>query len=155
MTAVTQPMNDNANAFKYQMEAGVSIWTFQGRALYREQKEKLWHVSWRPHPAPLLSKQRRKYITNNIKEFSKKYNALDDEARDRVREAFKKERDAKTDLFNLVLDRISQYKEEKLEGGAAGWRTAWDDFYADLEWGEEDQIIEDTLEVIEELIPNA
>merc|ERR1712196_531278 len=114
-------MNDNANAFKYQMEAGVSIWTFQGRALYREQKEKLWHVSWRPHPAPLLSKQRRKYITNNIKEFSRKYNALDDEARDRVREAF---------------------KEEKLEGCAAGWKTAWDDFYADLEWGEEDQIIE-------------
>jgi len=155
MTAVTQPMSDNANAFKFQMEAGFCIWTFQGRTLYREQKEKLWHIGWRPHPAPLLSEQRRKYIVNNMKEFSRRYNAVDDEARDQVRQVFKKDRDEKTDAFNLVLDRLSAYKEDKYEGSAAGWKAAFEEFNADLEWVEDDQIIEETLDVTEELIPNA
>merc|ERR1711908_44139 len=35
ITAVTQPMRDEVGGFKYQMEAGYAIWTFQGASWSR------------------------------------------------------------------------------------------------------------------------
>merc|ERR1712048_1483868 len=99
LTSVTQPMQNEMGGFKYSMEAGYAIWTFQGRLLHRQQKEKLWQVSWRPHPPSLLSEQRRENIRKNIKQFSKKYDALDEQAKEAARKEFRKERDEKTAIF--------------------------------------------------------
>merc|ERR1711988_1922510 len=81
ITAVVQPMKDQAGGFKYQMEAGYSIWTFQGRSLYRCQKEKLWQVFWRPHPPSGLSDEQQLSIRKNLKAYSKRYDSIDRQQR--------------------------------------------------------------------------
>merc|ERR1719199_1182940 len=105
--------------FKYSMEAGYAIWTFQGRKLFHQQKEKLWSVSWRPHPPSLLSTQRQAEIRKNIKQFSKRYDAVDEKAKDEARQAFAKSRRIKTDGFRDILDRLKEYKDDKEE--ETGW----------------------------------
>mmetsp|Transcript_25397 Transcript_25397/g.67481 ORF Transcript_25397/g.67481 Transcript_25397/m.67481 type:complete len:707 (-) Transcript_25397:283-2403(-) len=149
ITAVTQPMS-NEGGYKYSMEAGYAIWTFQGRVLFRQQKEKLYGVSWRPHPPSLLPAVRQKDIRKNIKQFSKKYDAMDEQAKESARQAFRRERQEKTDAFLEVLDRLRDFKDERMAEN--GWDEALADFAEAQGWTQDDQIIEEELGVTEELI---
>eukprot|EP00434_Breviolum_minutum_P024510 symbB.v1.2.021649.t1/scaffold1746.1/size103363/7 len=115
ITAVTQPMQNEIGGFKYSMEAGFAIWTFQGRVLHRQQKEKLWQISWRPHPPCLLSTAKQSSIRKNVKQYSKKYDHLDDQAKEAARNAFKNERETKMRDFKDVLARLDEYKFERSE----------------------------------------
>lgn len=150
ITAVTQPMQNDQGGYKYSMEAGYAIWTFQGRNLYRQQKEKLYQVAWRPHPPSLLPDSRQQHIRKNIKQFSKKYDALDEQAKESARAAFRREREDKTNAFRKVLERLQDWKENKME--ETGWGEALDDFTAEQGWAEDEQIIEEQLDVNEEYI---
>lgn len=150
ITAVTQPMRDEMGGFKYQMEAGYAIWTFQGRVIHRLQKEKLWQISWRPHPKSLLTPDREKYIRKNIKQFSKRYDALDEQAKESARASYQKARDVKTNGFREVLDRLSDYYNEKME--ETGWDEAWNKHLADQGWEPHEEIKDEELESMEELI---
>merc|ERR1712066_869286 len=116
------------------MEAGFTIWTFQGRKGYTQQKEKLWAVAWRPHPPSLLTDRRQKDIRTNIKQYSKKYDALDDQARDLVRKQFQEERRTMRDAFNSILDRLADWNADREEEN--GWQEAMEEIMADAEWEE-------------------
>merc|ERR1719277_427168 len=135
LTSVTQPMQNELGGFKYSMEAGYAIWTFQGRLLHRQQKEKLWQVAWRPHPPSLLPEEKREKIKKDIKQFSKKYDALDEQAKEAARKEFRKERDEKTSRFQMVLDRIEEYKEDRESD--TGWRRAWEELEEEQNWEEQ------------------
>merc|ERR1719183_2871919 len=134
--------------FKYSMEAGFKIWTFQGRELFHQQKEKLWQISWRPHPPSLLPEAKQREIRKNIKQFSKKYDALDDQAKEQARAAFREDREQKTNAFKTILSRLEEYKEDREEED--GWGEAWASLRESQE--EEEQTIEEELDVHEELI---
>merc|ERR1712228_387007 len=149
ITAVTQPMQNDI-AFKYSMEAGYAIWTFQGRKLLLQQKEKLWQVMWRPHPPSLLSPERQNHIKKNIKQFTKRYDAIDEQAKEVARKKFREERDEKINSFRSVLDRLEEYKAEMEE--ETGWQEAWDEMEAGKAWEETRSTIEEELGVTEELI---
>jgi len=150
ITSVTQPMGNDAGGFKYQMEAGYALWTFQGRVLHKKQMEKLWHVAWRPHPLSLLKADQQREIRKNIKLYSKRYDALDDQAKETARSAFRKERDEKKDHFQSILDRLQDYKEEREEEN--GWRDAQDDYLGGQEWTQTDSHTEEELNATEEVI---
>jgi translation initiation factor 3 subunit B len=150
ITAVTQPMQNDVAGFKYSMEAGYAVWTFQGRQLFRQQKEKLWQVAWRPHPPSLLSTERQQDIKKNIKQFSKRYDAVDDHAKDVARKKFRDERDSKIDAFTRVLERLQDYKDELDE--ETGWTEAWELMEEEKGWEETSSTIEKELGVTEELI---
>merc|ERR1711988_1671823 len=105
ITAVTQPMKDEVGGIKYQMEAGYAIWTFQGRLLHKVQKEKLFHIAWRPHPPSLLSQQKQQDIKKNLKQYSRKYDAMDEQAKESARQAFRADRESRTNAFLEILDR--------------------------------------------------
>jgi len=151
ITAVTQPMRDEACGFKYQMEAGYAIWTFQGRKLVGTiQKEKLFAISWRPHPPSLLDAKKQAYIKKNIKQFSKTYDALDEKAKEAARSAFNADRDGKRRAFYEVLERIAEAKEYKWEEN--GWGEALDDISANQTWESHETVIEEELDSTEELI---
>jgi len=152
ITAVTQPHANESGGYKYSMEAGYAIRTFQGRILYRAQKEKLYEIHWRPHPPSLLPSTSQKDIRKNIKQFSKKYDAIDDQAKEAARQSFKREREEKTNAFQSVLDRLSELKAEKEEEN--GWGDAVADFLEGQGWMQDDTFIEDALDVTEELIPS-
>merc|ERR1712151_1365070 len=150
LTSVTQPMQNELGGFKYSMEAGYAIWTFQGRLLHRQQKEKLWQVAWRPHPPSLLSPERQNNIRKNIKQFSKRYDALDDQAKEAARKAFRAERDEKTAIFQEVLDRLHEYKEDREED--TQWQAAWEELLEEQNWEENVVEQEEQLGTTEELI---
>jgi len=150
ITAVTQPMQNEMGGFKYSMEAGYAIWTFQGRKLHQQQKEKLWQVAWRPHPPSLLSTDKQRDIRKNIKQFSKKYDALDEQAKDAARRAFQQDRQEKTDKFMRVLDRLAEFKAEAMQEN--GWDEAWNSHLESQNWECEEKIVEEELSKEEELI---
>lgn len=150
ITAVTQPMENSMGGFKYSMEAGYSLWTFQGRKLHQCQKEKLWQVSWRPHPPSLLTKGRQEHIRKNIKQFSRRYDASDDQAKDALRKAFMLERKTKTDAFREILDRLADFKADKDE--ETGWDEAFGEMMGDADWTQNETTLEEQLTVQEELI---
>merc|ERR1712048_347899 len=134
LTSVTQPMQNEMGGFKYSMEAGYAIWTFQGRLLYRQQKEKLWQVAWRPHPPSLLSPERQNNIRKNIKQFSKQYDAIDDQQKDQARKKYRAERDEKIQDFQRVLDRLQEFIAEMDE--ETGWLEALEEMEAEKGWEE-------------------
>jgi translation initiation factor 3 subunit B len=150
ITAVTQPMRDEGSGFKYQMEAGYAIWTFQGRQLHKQQKEKLYVVGWRPHPPSLLSQDQASNIKKNIKKFSKKYDALDENEKETARAAFKADRDKRTEAFMDILYRIAENNEEMAD--ANGWTDAVDAWREDQVWEKVETTIEEDLDANEELI---
>jgi len=150
ITSVTQPMQNEMGGFKYSMEAGYAIYTFQGRCLFKQQKEKLWQISWRPHPPSLLSASHQAKIRKDIKTFSKKYDALDDQAKEIARTAFREERDKKTSVFKNVLARLQEFKDEEMED--SGWDEAWSTHLESQGWENHEQTLEEELDVQEELI---
>eukprot|EP00811_Abedinium_folium_P005770 NODE_1530_length_2447_cov_7.586207.p1 GENE.NODE_1530_length_2447_cov_7.586207~~NODE_1530_length_2447_cov_7.586207.p1 ORF type:complete len:397 (+),score=140.77 NODE_1530_length_2447_cov_7.586207:1085-2275(+) len=152
ITAVTQPINNEIGGLKFQMEAGFCIWTFQGRALFRQQREKLFYIYWRPNPPSLLDDAHRAKIRKDIKDYSKKYNNLDDKAKESARNAFKQDRDEKTEEFNEILERLHAYKLEKYSSTAEHFKDAWTEHYARVDWKEKDELIEEELETIEETL---
>ena len=103
------------------MEAGFAIWTFQGRVLHRQQKEKLWQISWRPHPPCLLSLKDQSSIRKNVKQYSKSYDHLDDQAKEAARNAFRNERESKMRNFNQA-----QQDFKSLRGPLLLTRGAWE-----------------------------
>lgn len=150
ITAVTQPHANESGGYRFNMEAGYKIRTFQGRVLYSAQKEKLYEVFWRPHPPSALSTKKQKDIRKNIKQWSKKYDAIDDRAKDAARQAFKRDREEKTNSFLSVLNRLQEWKAEKEEDN--GWSEAMEEFFEGQGWMQDEQAIEEELDVTEELI---
>lgn len=150
ITAVTQPMQNEIGGFKYSMEAGFAIWTFQGRVLHRQQKEKLWQISWRPHPPSLLSSSKQANIRKNVKQFSKKYDQLDDQAKEAARNAYRNERDGKMNAFKEILARLDDIRYDKYE--ETGWGDAFDEFTASKGWSPLQEVSQDVIEVVEEKI---
>jgi translation initiation factor 3 subunit B len=151
ITAVTQAMRDELSGFKYQMEAGYAIWTFQGRKLVGTiQKEKLFAIQWRPHPPSLMDSKKQGQIKKNIKQFSKRYDALDDQAKEAARNAFNADRDSRRRQLFDILDRIQENKEYKWEDN--GWGEALDEVSAAQVWDSHETVIEEELDSTEELI---
>lgn len=150
-TAVTQAMDgEKGDGYRYSMELGFAIWTFQGRKLFQQQKEQLYHVAWRPHPPSLLPKIKQDQIRKEIKTYSKKYDARDEQAKEHARQSFKRDREAKTNAFKEVLDRLMDWKHDKME--RKGWDESLADFQEGLNWTEEQEVIAEQISQHEELI---
>merc|ERR1712139_480061 len=152
ITAVTQPMKDEIGGIKYQMEAGYAIWTFQGRQLHKLQKEKLFHIGWRPHPPSMLSEGKQAQIRKDLKKYSKKYDAMDEKAKESARQAFRADRESRTNAFLEILDRIADNKEAKEEEN--GWEEAVNSQKSRQQdyWVSVESTIEEELDCTEELI---
>uniref|UniRef100_A0A7S0ZMM6 Eukaryotic translation initiation factor 3 subunit B n=1 Tax=Noctiluca scintillans TaxID=2966 RepID=A0A7S0ZMM6_NOCSC len=150
VTAVLQPMKDEMNSYKYQMEAGYAIWTFQGRVLFRQQKEKLYQITWRPRPPSLLKPDQEMTIRKNIKQYSKRYDALDEQAKEAARQAWGRGRQQKINQFKEVLERVQRSKAEIEEEN--GWKEAWEEHFDNQGWTSTEHTIEEELEVSEDLI---
>jgi len=150
LTAVTQPMQSAMGGFKTAMEAGYKLWSFQGRVLFQQQKEKLWHIAWRPHPPTLLPANKQKEVRKNIKQYSKKYDALDEHAKETARNAFREEREKKTRAFMEVLDRLQEWKLDKED--ETDWADARDAYLESQGWEMNESVVEEVEKEEEELI---
>ncbi|GMN54331.1 hypothetical protein TIFTF001_023453 [Ficus carica] len=61
----------------HEMENGFNIWSFNGKLLYRILKDHFFQFSWRPRPPTFLSPEKEEEIAKNLKKYSKKYEAED------------------------------------------------------------------------------
>ncbi|XP_058742411.1 eukaryotic translation initiation factor 3 subunit B-like [Vicia villosa] len=60
-----------------EMENGFNIWSFTGKHLYRILKDHLFQFLWRPRPPSFLTPEKEEEIAKNLKKYSKKYEAED------------------------------------------------------------------------------
>jgi translation initiation factor 3 subunit B len=61
----------------HEMENGFNIWSFNGKLLYRILKDHFFQFLWRPRPPSFLSPEKEEEIAKNLKKYSKKYEAED------------------------------------------------------------------------------
>jgi translation initiation factor 3 subunit B len=109
-TSVSQPL-ENFN-YKYQMDNGFKIWSFQGQLLKEDKKDKLFQMMWRPRPKSLLTADEKSKIVRNIKQYERKYTE-GDRAATRAAQAAEKERKNAVALeFRKLLD---QRREEYMQ----------------------------------------
>ena len=56
------------------------MWSFSGKLLYRNPKERFVQFLWRPRPPSLLSAEKEQEVAKNLRKYSKKYEVEDEEA---------------------------------------------------------------------------
>jgi translation initiation factor 3 subunit B len=61
------------------MENGFYLWAFNGKLLYKTMRDRFFKFSWRPRISSLLSDEQEQEIVKNLKTYSKKYDAMDEE----------------------------------------------------------------------------
>jgi len=158
LTGCVQPMlpASAGNQYKYQMESGFSIWTFQGRLLYKQQKEKLWDCSWRPHPLTLCTEKELEECRKKMKNYSKKYDQEDEAGREHVRAAQKKIRDDGIREFTNILRSVQRHFESEKQ--RSRWNDALREFNEFSVWDTVDtqveEIIEEKVDLIEPVAAN-
>ena len=81
-TIVSQPIE--GGHFKFAMDNGYIIWSFQGKQLYQESFETFYMFAWRPRPI-LLSAQEIKKVERNLKKYEEQFVQADRERLRRTR----------------------------------------------------------------------
>merc|ERR1712065_117610 len=71
-----------------QSENGYNIYTFQGKNIVKQMKDRFYQFLWRPRPPSLLSQKQEKDIKKRLKEFSEKYRKEDILRKEREWQAF-------------------------------------------------------------------
>jgi translation initiation factor 3 subunit B len=146
-TAATQSMSAGV---RYQTESGVKCWSFQGRLLYQQQKEKLFQLAWRPHPPSLLNEKEKKDIRSKLKSYTKRYDTVDESSKEEAKRAQQLARKEQTDKFDAILKAVDDFKQSKWE--KTGWKTAFEKLEALSQWEVREEEIEEVIDVKEEPI---
>lgn len=80
-TCVSQPIE--GGNFKFAMDNGYILWSFQGKQLYQQSFETFYQFVWRPRES-LLSKSQVKKVRQNLKSYEERFDAAD-KKRERAR----------------------------------------------------------------------
>lgn len=75
-TVVSQPIQ--GGHFKFAMDNGYVLWTFQGKQLHQQSFETFYQFQWRPRPNP-LNREQQKDVVKNLKKFEKIFDRQDRE----------------------------------------------------------------------------
>lgn len=119
-TCVSQPVE--GGHFKFAMDNGYILWSFQGKQLYQQSFETFYQFSWRPREN-LLSKSEIKKVKKNLKNYEKQFEKADKERQRALyleetkgkRAERKKYRDLRAQLRELRLQQKPRHVE--LQGG--------------------------------------
>eukprot|EP00252_Welwitschia_mirabilis_P007655 TRINITY_DN1925_c0_g2_i1.p1 TRINITY_DN1925_c0_g2~~TRINITY_DN1925_c0_g2_i1.p1 ORF type:complete len:719 (+),score=135.17 TRINITY_DN1925_c0_g2_i1:149-2305(+) len=90
----------------HEMENGFNIWSFNGKLLYRISRDHFFQFSWRPRPPTLLSPEKEEEIVKNLKKYSKKYEAEDQDV-------------------SLLLSEQDREKRKRLQEEWHDWVNGW------------------------------
>lgn len=104
-TVVSQPIG--GGHFKFSMDNGYILWSFQGKQLYQTSYETFYQFQWRPRKS-LLSKEEKAKVLKNLKQYEKEFAKADKElSRSRDLETTKAKRALRTEFRN----RLTRYRE--------------------------------------------
>jgi len=104
-TVVSQPIK--GGHFKFSMDNGYILWTFQGKQLHQQSYETFYQLIWRPRET-LLTKAERANVVKNLKKYEREFDKADKEL------AFKRQLDAtkaKRSLRSTFRQRVARLKD--------------------------------------------
>lgn len=112
-TTVSQPID--GGHFKFAMDNGYIVWTFQGKQMYQQSFENFYQFQWRPRPT-LLSKAEVEKVVKNLKKYEKVFDRADRERQRALRmEETKEKRGLRTEFRNTMARLRAFRKEQKAE----------------------------------------
>jgi translation initiation factor 3 subunit B len=115
-TCVSQPIE--GGHFKFAMDNGYILWSFQGKQLYQQSFETFYQLLWRPREN-LLSKKEISKVKKNLKKYEKQFEKADKERQRALyleetkgkRAERTKYRDLRTELKTLRLEQRARQIE--------------------------------------------
>ncbi|XP_065850558.1 eukaryotic translation initiation factor 3 subunit B-like [Euphorbia lathyris] len=109
-------VSTSVTSVHHEMENGFNIWSFNGKPLYRTLKDHFFQFLWRPRPPSFLSPEKEEEIANNLKKYSKKYEAEDQDVSLQLSEQDReKRRMLKDEWEKWVNEWRKLHEEEKSE----------------------------------------
>ncbi|KAF2313046.1 hypothetical protein GH714_008883 [Hevea brasiliensis] len=134
----------------HEMENGFNIWSFNGKLLYRILKDHFFQFLWRPRPPSFLSPEKEEEIANNLKKYSKKYEAEDQDVSLQLSEQDREKRRMLKDEWDKWVNEWKQlHEEEKLERQKLRDGEASDE---EEEYEAKEIEVEELLDVSEEVL---
>ncbi|RDB21845.1 Eukaryotic translation initiation factor 3 subunit B [Hypsizygus marmoreus] len=67
----------SASAWKHTLENGYAIWDFRGQEVTKHLQDGFKQFIWRPRPPTILSKEQRRIIRKNLREYSRQFDEED------------------------------------------------------------------------------
>ncbi|KAI5586795.1 hypothetical protein POPTR_006G267500v4 [Populus trichocarpa] len=134
----------------HDMENGFNIWSFNGKLLYRTLKDHFFQFLWRPRPLSLLSPEKEEEIAKNLKKYSKKYEAEDQDVSLQLSEQDReKRRMMKDEWYKWVNEWKLLHEEERLQRQVLRDGEASDE---EEEYEAKEVEVEELLDVSEEIL---
>ncbi|KAK3035486.1 hypothetical protein RJ639_034456 [Escallonia herrerae] len=134
----------------HEMENGFNIWSFNGKLLYRVPKDQFWQFLWRPRPPSFLSPEKEEEIAKNLKKYSKKYEAEDQDVSLLLSEQDREKRKMLKDRWNWWINEWKRlHEEEKPERQRLRDGEASDE---EEEYEAKEVEVEELLDVSEEVL---
>jgi translation initiation factor 3 subunit B len=97
----------------HDMENGFNIWSFHGKHLYRILKDNFYQFLWRPRPPSFLTAEKEEEIAKNLKKYSKKYEAEDQDVSLLLSEQEQEKRRIVKEEWNKWVNQWKQLHEEE------------------------------------------
>ncbi|KAJ9184120.1 hypothetical protein P3X46_007892 [Hevea brasiliensis] len=134
----------------HEMENGFNIWSFNGKLLYRILKDHFFQFLWRPRPPSFLTPEKEEEIANNLKKYSKKYEAEDQDVSLQLSEQDREKRRMLKDEWDKWVNEWKRLlEEEKLERQKLRDGEASDE---EEEYEAKEIEVEELLDVSEEVL---
>jgi translation initiation factor 3 subunit B len=115
-TTVSQPIG--GGHFKFAMDNGYILWTFQGKQISQASFEAFYQFQWRPREK-LASKEEIEEISKNIKKYEKQFNAFDEAKKRKQRLQETKGKRKSRAEFRATLARLKEWrarqKQERMD----------------------------------------
>eukprot|EP01134_Creolimax_fragrantissima_P002231 CFRG2231T1 len=104
------------SAWKFQLETGYYLWSFQGKNLQRNTIDKFYQLLWRPRPATLLSEEELRVLKKKgVKTYSQRFDQEDlqrgDKATKEVIDRRRAQYEAFMDYLKSKEEELAQHKE--------------------------------------------
>jgi len=109
-TTVAQPIG--GGHFKFAMDNGYVLWTFQGKQLAQASFETFYQFMWRPRER-LATEDEVTEISKNIKRYERRFNAFDEAKRTRLRLEETKEKRRSRSEFRAVMTRLGDWRRRQ------------------------------------------
>jgi len=113
-SAVCQPI-EGAH-FKFQVENGYYLWTFQGQKYHDVSTDNFYQLLWRPRPKSLLTVDQKKKVIKNLRKYERQFDKEDKmRERERKRAALEKKMELLNWFKNLMQRRHEEYKATRAQ----------------------------------------
>ncbi|MQM15581.1 hypothetical protein Taro_048527 [Colocasia esculenta] len=134
----------------HEMENGFNIWSFNGKLLYRIPRDHFYQFLWRPRPPSLLSTEKEEEISKNLKKYSKKYEAEDQDVSLLLNEQDREKRKMLKEEWDRWVKEWKQcHEEDKAERQRLRDGEASDE---EEEYEAKEVEVEEVLDVMEEVV---